>query len=42
METLQAISPVDGQVLGVFEKSSAETIRLQMAAARAAAATRRT
>jgi len=38
METLQAISPVDGQVLGVFEKSSAETIRLQMAAARAAAA----
>lgn len=38
METMQAISPVDGQVLGVFEKSSEETIRRQMNAARAAAA----
>lgn len=36
MKTLQAISPVNGQVLGEFEKSGFEAIRRQMATAHAA------
>ena len=38
MAILKAVSPIDGQPLGDFESSSADSIRRQMAAARSAAA----